>query len=171
MPECEGFAKSAPRLGADFASAGELIPPRVTAVECRRPASGETFQVRQGTSALVNCGEYRGQVTLLPGRPSYDTRANPKRRLLRVAVNSLGNVFLWPVPCDRTSGGRMQELLRDAESGWVVVHWDRSTARYEHRTVQLNHQPRWPQESLKNLIVLAFPQLYQTFLREAPGNA
>lgn len=170
MIDLAQFSGGATRLGANYASDSECRLGQPATVEIRKPSSGEILRLYPGMSCPVNCGEFRGKITLLPGSLRPETRSNPKERLLRVATNNLGDVFLWPVPVIGNTATQLKGLLRDAEAGWIRIHWDKEHRRYEHQAWDLDKSPPRLAATLEQLIAIASPELLQQYQQEQRPN-
>jgi hypothetical protein len=155
-------------LGADFSSdTGVTALPYV---ECRTPATGEIIRLRPSQSLEVYCSKTRDQFVIQPGKLPAENTLKPQLRVLHIAVNLQGDVFLWPTPAGQAAR-KLKGLLRDAEDCWVQVRWDGKASSYRHQIERIDDKPCWPNESLEDLIRIAFPDLWNQYRVEARSGA
>lgn len=83
--------------------------------------------------------------------------------ILRLAVTSLDAPFLWDVKRPR-KGNRndayfrsLDDIVADAEVGWVMVDWNNSSRAYDHKTAPEDlGEAKFPEMSMGDLIRLGF---------------
>lgn len=150
-------------LGADFSSATGVT--KTPYVECRTPAIGEIIRLSPNQSLEVYCSKTRDQFVIQPGKLPAGSPLKPQLRVLRIAVNLQGDVFLWPTPMG-PAARKMSDLVRDAEDCWVQVRWHGATSSYRHQIQRIDDKPRWPKESLEDLIRIGFPGLWDQYRAE-----
>lgn len=129
-----------------------LVQPYRGEVPCRMPFEDECLQVLGGDE--WQCPVFMAQsrkrwVLIHPERP-LGSQLKVQERVLRVAVNSLGNVFIWPALDSESPVARTQRgVIAAAEQGWAAV-W-REAAGWRFECSDLADPPRWPGESLPDL--------------------
>lgn len=81
---------------------------------------------------------------------------------LILAVDRPGNPFFWKIGLPDPSGrsqpwvDSMVEAATVAKSKWVRVSWSTATRGYEVLTAEIKAEPKWPTESIKDLLNIAF---------------
>lgn len=128
-------------------------------VQCRMPIREEIFTVRPGSDwqAPVQITQLKRRWLLVP--TLSHSHARPRRCVLRLAVNTLGYLFLWPTAVlarESQQRASLQRLLLAAEKGWVQGQWVDGLWRFER--VTLHKSPSWPEWSLDELALAAFPE-------------
>lgn len=146
----------------------------LTTIQLRRPKpESEWFQLHPGTdyiwpvSIYERVGEKGDEPYLVPGRFRRlfaDRALKPVR--LRLAVNSLGTPFIWPLKVDTSHDNRManhyyalQRVEEDAEKTWVKLSaYDFSNRAYGHSTAPDDiGDPRWPEgKTMSDLLEIGF---------------
>jgi 5-hmdU DNA kinase-like protein len=84
-------------------------------------------------------------------------------RMLALAVNQSGKIFIWPVPVDDEVSRRNEwneshrAAYQRAKTEWVKMVGDRSEGRYRIYIAEgVLPPPRWPEKSFAELLALAF---------------
>jgi hypothetical protein len=85
-------------------------------------------------------------------------------RMLALAVNQMGNAFIWPVPTDDTQSRRnawnesAREAYHKAKTDWIKLVGDRGAGHYRlYRAEGQLPNPRWPEgRSFPELLSIAF---------------
>jgi hypothetical protein len=84
-------------------------------------------------------------------------------KLLTLAVNQVGNVFIWPVPVDDEYSRKNQwnesarAAYHKAKTDWVKLVGDRLTGYYRLYIAEGQlPPPRWPDKSFAELLAIAF---------------
>lgn len=81
---------------------------------------------------------------------------------LILAVDRPGNPFFWKVALPDPNGrsqpwvDSMVEAAKVAKSKWVRVAWSMATRGYEVTTAEIQAEPKWPTESIRDLLNIAF---------------
>lgn len=81
---------------------------------------------------------------------------------LILAVDRPGNPFFWKIALPDPSGrsqpwvDSMVEAATVAKSKWVRVAWSMATRGYEVTTAEIKAEPKWPTESIRELLNIAF---------------
>ncbi len=81
---------------------------------------------------------------------------------LILAVDRPGNPFFWKIALPDPSGrsqpwvDSMVEAATVAKSKWVRVNWSNATRSYEVLTAEIKAEPKWPTESRRELLNIAF---------------
>ena len=115
--------------------------------------------------------------------PELATEATFSPRVFFTAVNRQGVIFLWPIRLP-TSDGKHDDWSRSAMEGaergkdkWVRVQANMSLGAYEvwEATGELP-DPKWPEQSLEELLRVAFKNTYidtpdHAILRQLRGEA
>jgi hypothetical protein len=162
MSDLTALTEQATRLSVDFAPSARPAP----AISCRRPLKSETLMVHRSHRQLVSCSEYRGQITVHPGKRGPGALVVPKQRLLRLATNLLGEFFLWPTPCKGKAATLCDSVIKAAENSWVRVAWDSGIGGYAFEAVATDFRPEWPAVGFDEVLAAAFPATYEQYLRE-----
>jgi hypothetical protein len=150
--------------------------PKGSAVQkcpCRLPTREEIIQVRPGPQwqAPVQIGQLQRQWLLLPTHGLGYAHCRPRLRVLRLAINTLGYPFLWPTAVLENGGNRqasLKKLLTAAEQGWVRAEYVSGQWRFD--PAALPALPTWPDASLDELAITAFPAAVE-FLRSKEMGA
>jgi hypothetical protein len=85
-------------------------------------------------------------------------------KMLTLAVNQLGAVFIWPVPIDDECTRRRNQWNASARSGyqqakteWIKLVSDRSSGQYRIYVAEGKlPPPRWPDKTFAELLNIAF---------------
>ena len=160
-------------LGADYADGyGAVCQRRVVVV--RRPTRTEWFRVHPAAEYRFDCtlfkpdassGGESDEVYLVQPemRAVVGDAAYPARVYL--AVNRLGDPFLWPVRLPETDGNALKwhttalAIAGDAAQRWVRMRANRRGGYYDVDFLGGNveaPEPTWPTEPLRKLLALAF---------------
>ncbi len=139
---------------------------------CRMPMREEILQVRPGSQwrATVQIVQITGQWLLLPTRGLDHAHLKPRYRVLRLAINTLGYPFLWPTAVLGTDDSRqvsLRQLLNAAEHGWGRAEYAGGRWRFEPATCSA--LPAWPDASLDELAISAFPSAMEYLRRQGSG--
>jgi hypothetical protein len=152
----------------------ELLSRRSTLPKCpcRMPTREEIFQVRPGAQwqAPVQIAQLKGQWVLLPTCGLEHAHLRPQLRVLRLAINTLGYPFLWPTAVLAKEDSRqatLKQLLRAAEQGWGWAEF--VGGRWHFEPVALPSRPVWPDATLDELAVAAFPGAVEFLRRQRSG--
>jgi len=79
-----------------------------------------------------------------------------------LAVDRQGNPFFWKVGMPDPNGrsqpwvDSMMDAVNLAQTKWVRVAWSMSTRGYELTEAEIKADPKWPVESLSDLLNIAF---------------
>jgi hypothetical protein len=129
-------------------------------VRCRSEAEHRTLMY------LLTIKEKRETYAVLPSiAAAAHVRKEVKRVEIRVCVNLNGAVRLWPVPMptadERTNpfNESHQAAAEAAEALWIRVWADMTAGQYVAQKAEDQEalpQPKWPDQPLDELIVIAF---------------
>ena len=81
---------------------------------------------------------------------------------LILSVDRQGVPFLWKIGMPDPNGrsqpwvDSMMDAANCAKSSWVRVAWSSSTRAYESTVAEITTEPKWPSESLTDLLKIAF---------------
>jgi hypothetical protein len=156
---------SALRLSQDYASQAGVERVLVT-VPVRKPAKTEFYRVHpdpayQIDAALIEDKEARETYLVMPAARDQIPELWKGFRLY-TAVTRAGAVFLLPVALpdpERREPWRdsLEECVRLAMGSWIRSQWSDALRAYEpFRAKGDLGEPRWPKESLNELLRIAF---------------
>jgi hypothetical protein len=93
----------------------------------------------------------------LTGEPVF------RPKMLCLAVNRQGQLFLWSVRCpadDTVEPDRWMraplEALRLAKDRWTRISWNEVTKQHDVATCEIASEPTWPDRPFRDLLELAF---------------
>ena len=153
------------RLSQDFAAQAGVERVLVT-VPVRKPAKTEFYRAHPGAAyhldaALIEDKEARESYLVMPGVRDQIPELWKGVRLY-TAVTRAGAVFLLPVALpnpERREPWRdsLEECVRLAMDSWIRSQWSDALRAYEpFRAKGDLGEPRWPRESLNELLRIAF---------------
>jgi hypothetical protein len=89
--------------------------------------------------------------------------AGTATKMLSLAINQIGSVFIWPVPVDdefsrkNTWNESARAGYHQAKTQWVKLVGDRSQGQYRIYTAEGSlPPPRWPDKPFAELLAIAF---------------
>lgn len=165
------------RLSQDFSAEGGVIR-KITTVPVSKPRKDWWCRVLndpkyQLITRLIE-DSHTNQVYLLGPTVQGPLADESYKAVLYTGITRLGDPFLWPVrlPEEEKINPRMQRHFRSvmdaielAKSEWIRVKWNRALGAYDSlRTERKLPEPKWPEESLAQLINIAFRDFYITSL-------
>ena len=170
-PSPDPFDLAALRLDPS-ATAGPSVKKLLTVVPCRKPNKAEFFRVRPGeswqlTTAVLEDESGTSRDTYLLSPTLRDEISLAKPVTLRVCVNRQNAPFLWPLklpgPDGRSNYWNDSALAaaQAAETDWVRMESDQAAGLYRtYVAVGSLSEPAWPEQSLQELLKLAFKGHY-----------
>ncbi len=151
----------------------------------RKPKAQEYIRVRPGGDWQGRYGLVRDQRTdtLYVVRPELHGELADEFAyyLVVTAINTQGDVFLWPLPMADSSGRTNTwwesafEGAQRAEGAWVRLKPDPERGRYDLReSIYALPEPQWPEQTFGDLFRLAFKDvviasLEHPFIRRLRG--
>jgi hypothetical protein len=142
----------------------------VVSIPYRKPSKETFFRVRTGpeyrcTGGLVELKDDDTESFWVDPAvwPHLADEPTFGRRLVVVAMTRQGAPFLWGLRLPGTDGKTPPwveiplEAAKTAESKWTKLYWDQAQRR--HRVKVSDHiddEPRWPEQTLAELLRLAF---------------
>jgi hypothetical protein len=145
----------------------------LTAIQLRKPSAGnEWCQLHPGAdytwpvATYTRVSEKGDELYLVPGalRRLFDESVLQPVRL-RLAVNSIGTPFIWPMKVNTAPDNRManhyralQRISEEAEKTWVKMSKYDFSSRVYHYDVAPDDlgDPRWPAKTMRELVELGF---------------
>jgi hypothetical protein len=139
----------------------------LSTVAVRKPKNNEFIRVRDDLdftlTTIVYENKDEGETYLVVPEMRPAMIAGLATRLLVLAVNQVGAVFIWPVPID-DEYSRKNAWNESARSGyhkaktdWVKLVGDRAAGHYRLYLAEgVLPAPRWPDKTFGELLAIAF---------------
>jgi hypothetical protein len=154
---------SSDQVGADTAP---KPPPRVTALQVRKPSDQEFVRVKAGEQLVMPLFKLKNGGRLFLYKPCVEPYLDPRhyrdyRLVLAMPLRAV-IPFIWALPVPQDDLGYSwhasgDEVARDAERAWVKVKSDMAGGAYVSEPAEdVLPEPAWPDQPFEQLVLLAF---------------